>query len=122
SSQDNWEKSGGRYAHSVARRRGWAMSDVTCLAVLALALYPGQRPPAASGASLFVTRQVFLAPLPHPLSGCPRIRTAHRPFSQPAQGAGNGGAASLGVTAGDGSLSTSARVALQVKQVKSVAG
>src|SRR5262249_39024518 len=59
SSQDHWEKSGGRYAHSVARRRGWAMSDVTCLAVLALALYPGQRPPAASGASLFVTRQVF---------------------------------------------------------------
>jgi hypothetical protein len=56
-------------------------------------------------------------PFPQSLSGRRRIRTANRLFSNQPEGARNGGDDTLRVPAGDGSLSTSARVVTEVKSV-----
>ena len=53
--------------------------------------------------------------LPQFLSGRRRIRTANRIFSNQPEGARNGGDDTLSVPAGDGSLTTSARVATELK-------
>jgi hypothetical protein len=90
------------------------MLPAGCLAALPLALYPGQRPPTASGASLS-SRVGVSRPFPQFLSRRRRIWTANRIFSNQPEGTRNGGDDTLSVPAGDGSLTTSARVAIEFK-------
>ena len=63
----------------------------------------------------FSSRVGVSGPFPQFLSGRPRIRTANRLFSNQPEAARNGGDDTLRVPAGDGSLTTLARAALQVQ-------